>query len=269
MVGCCFRVEGCGEAMASPDDVTTAAFESQTTADLDLEGHLTDSPTRHLRDGDFPRVGSQDAPALEHGHGDSMSRPLKPPNVLVYCGTKDTDRAFEDARKFARATLNPNTYVIYNLKHEKVASDPWRDNTSLLFIATDRLADDVNQVFLDFFQHGGIVFSSSPHFNHLFCDHFLSLVTSRDEQQRSPVVPLCYHNKNTRLQAAAVVSGNTFGRCDVMQGSHDLSVDVLAKDNSDNALILLVAHPSGGFAILSQVIQHFKVRHVHDSNSIY
>ena len=67
-----------------------------------------------------------------------MSRPLKPPNVLVYCGTKDTDRAFEDARKFVRATLNPNTYVIYNLKHEKVASGPWRDNTSLLFIATDR-----------------------------------------------------------------------------------------------------------------------------------
>jgi len=46
----------------------------------------------------------------------------KPPNVVVYCGKKDSGRLFAGIRSALSQCLNTDQYVIYQLKHDQVRS---------------------------------------------------------------------------------------------------------------------------------------------------
>ncbi|BFZ09694.1 hypothetical protein BsWGS_12734 [Bradybaena similaris] len=67
--------------------------------------------------------------------GSSGSR-LKPPNILVYCGIKDTARKFSEVKSSLEACINTEAYTIYHLKHDAVLSTPWRSNSALLLVSS-------------------------------------------------------------------------------------------------------------------------------------
>ena len=245
--------------MASLEQAPAAEFDENSSADVDLDLDSTDTPTHQARDAatSAPRVGAREATAAsELGHGDSLNRPRKPPNVLIYTGKKDTERLFDGARKSLSASINPNMYVIYNLKHDKVATDPWSDNAVCVVIATDRVYDDVSTHFLDYFRSGGVVVSFSPHFNRVFCERVLGVtsgdVTHKRESVR-PVTSLSYSNNGRCVEAVAISSGSAFGSFEAGKPADDVMVEVIARNASEQAVIVLVSHPATGLAVLSQV----------------
>jgi hypothetical protein len=99
----------------------------------------------------------------------------KPPNVMVYCGKKDTSRLFDGVKAIFQQCLNPDKYATYHLKHDQVAKDPWKENTCLLIISCEKLVDGVDKIFLDYYQCGGKLIS--------FCSSLAALFLSG----RSPV----------------------------------------------------------------------------------
>lgn len=84
---------------------------------------------------------------------------MKPPNILIYCGKKDSARLYEVYKKVFEQCFNRDCYTLYHLKHEQVPSVPWRENTSLLIICSDKLYDNTDAAFLDFFTSGGKILS--------------------------------------------------------------------------------------------------------------
>ena len=72
----------------------------------------------------------------------------KPPNVLIYCGKKDRQSAYDAMKRLISRCIRTSRYVIYLLKHDDVLTKPWQDNTELLIIASDKVYDGVDEVFL-------------------------------------------------------------------------------------------------------------------------
>ncbi|KAJ8317519.1 hypothetical protein KUTeg_005423 [Tegillarca granosa] len=72
---------------------------------------------------------------------------MKPPNVMVYCGKKDSQRKFDNVKAILEQCLNPECYVIYHLQHDMVHNVPWDDNTALLIVSGHHLSDNVDQAF--------------------------------------------------------------------------------------------------------------------------
>ncbi|XP_078619716.1 biotin--protein ligase-like isoform X1 [Branchiostoma floridae x Branchiostoma japonicum] len=93
----------------------------------------------------------------------------KPPNILVYTGTKDTQieqSKFNLVKEVLQQCLGPDYYTIYQLKHDQVLSQPWAENTALIVVATpDETGDAVSQKFEHFVHEGGRLLSFCPHFN--------------------------------------------------------------------------------------------------------
>ncbi|XP_041354801.1 biotin--protein ligase-like [Gigantopelta aegis] len=89
----------------------------------------------------------------------SGSASMKPPNVLVYCGKKDSVRRFQGVKASLEQCLNTDCYTIYHLQHAEVNSAPWADNSALLIISCESLYDGVNLTFIRYFQKGGRVLS--------------------------------------------------------------------------------------------------------------
>ena len=44
----------------------------------------------------------------------------KPPNVVIYCGKKDSSRQFMSVKSVVNQCVNIDRYIIYHLKHEQV-----------------------------------------------------------------------------------------------------------------------------------------------------
>ncbi|CAG5120576.1 unnamed protein product [Candidula unifasciata] len=61
---------------------------------------------------------------------------MKPPNILVYCGIKDSDRKFAEVKSSLEACINTEAHTIYHLKHDAVLSAPWRHNAALLLVSS-------------------------------------------------------------------------------------------------------------------------------------
>lgn len=70
------------------------------------------------------------------GQNGSLGSRLKPPNILVYCGIKDTARKFSEVKSSLEACINTEAYTIYHLKHDAVLSAPWRSNSALLLVSS-------------------------------------------------------------------------------------------------------------------------------------
>lgn len=128
----------------------------------------------------------------------------KPPNVLIYCGKKDTTRRFLVLKNIFSLCLNVNNYVIYHLDHRDVFNVPWVDNAAALIISCDRLYDDIESKFLEYYQAGGSVLSFSSTFDDLFTDKTKQenysgvLKLFHGSQDQDPVDTICgnYNNHN-------------------------------------------------------------------------
>lgn len=93
----------------------------------------------------------------------------KPPNVLVYCGIKDSARKFGNIKSCLEQCLNIDAYTLYHLAHEQVTSTPWADNSAALVISCDKLYTNIEQTFSEYLLSGGrvISFGSSMEANFL------------------------------------------------------------------------------------------------------
>ena len=91
----------------------------------------------------------------------------KPPNVLIYCGKKDSARQFVGVKSVMSQCVNTDQYTIYHLKHDQVTSTPWQENTALLIIASDKVYDGIDRQFLQYFVNGGRVLSFGSEFDRL------------------------------------------------------------------------------------------------------
>ena len=93
---------------------------------------------------------------------------MKPPNVLIYCGKKDSSRMYEAAKKTIELCLNSDKYLLYHLRHDDVDRTPWADNTQLVVICSEKVYDGVDKRFYDYFLSGGTVISFSSAFDNQF-----------------------------------------------------------------------------------------------------
>ncbi|KAK7107296.1 biotin--protein ligase-like [Littorina saxatilis] len=83
----------------------------------------------------------------------------KPPNVVVYCGNKDTARKFELIKTGLEQCINTDAYTVYLLPHEEFISLPWEDNCAALIISHDYLHDNIGKKCVDYLLKGGKVIS--------------------------------------------------------------------------------------------------------------
>ena len=93
------------------------------------------------------------------GSASQGNRGGKPPNVVVYCGQKDSARKFDLVRTGLEQCLNAEAYTIYILPHDEVMSVPWEDNSAALIISHDYLHDNIRRKCADFLAKGGKVIS--------------------------------------------------------------------------------------------------------------
>ena len=66
----------------------------------------------------------------------------RPPNILIYTGKdeQNPDR-FQKTKEILQQCLHPDKYVIYQLKHDLVLQEPWKENTELLVLTSNQILD--------------------------------------------------------------------------------------------------------------------------------
>ena len=130
----------------------------------------------------------------------SMSKPLKPPNVLVLVPTKKTSYIFPRAKDTLQTCLGYERYVIYPLLFSEVTSKqvPWRDNCALLVVpnTAQALSTELVTELGDFVHCGGKCLSM----NIQVSSHILNSIstrpciqtldTNKDEEKLMVVSPL-------------------------------------------------------------------------------
>lgn len=81
----------------------------------------------------------------------------KPPNVLIYTGTNDTDdKRFSAVKQALTQVLNLHSYVIYRLHEQHVTTQPWIENTALLVLGNnDPVSSKLQQAFVKYLGSGG------------------------------------------------------------------------------------------------------------------
>ena len=96
----------------------------------------------------------------DHATQTMVTASSKPPNVLIYTGTKDSDnKKFSVVKQALAQVLNLHSYVIYRLYEQQITSHPWIENTALLVLGnSDPVSSKVQQVFVEYLRGGGQVF---------------------------------------------------------------------------------------------------------------
>ena len=168
----------------------------------------------------------------------------KPPNILLYCGKKDSERLFNVAKSAFEQCINRDKYIIYHLKHDQVQTTPWADHTACLLICSEKVYDGLDRVFLDYFLQGGTLMS--------FNSAFDTQLVARDLLAKPlGVLLLTYQN---RWENISVICGKSVYRNSDMLIA-DVTAKVIGREKINRNPVLLEAEhePSGGVAILSQV----------------
>ena len=187
-----------------------------------------------------PKVGP-----VHKSSGDSQQSMGKPPNVLVYCGQKDSTRQFEAVKEIISKCLNSSRYAIYHLRHSDVHTVPWADNTRLLIISSEHVYDGVDAAFLKYFHQGGAVVSFTSAFDTVFVQRLqnrsIAGVLRMAFEQWTDVTAICgCHTYNT-----------AGGSCLLPE----VDVQIVATDAKTSSPIMLqvLDENSAGVAFLSQV----------------
>ncbi|CAH1776897.1 unnamed protein product, partial [Owenia fusiformis] len=171
--------------------------------------------------------------------GGFLDTPMKPPNILVYCGKKDSARNYEKVKNSLEQCVNSDSYVIYNLKHDDVMKVPWEDNAALLVVTSERLYDGLDKAFMKFYNNGGKIVS----FNSNLDEQFLP---------------------RSRLSSALFVSGIAYKNWNLNYICGPFYYDIDIKDSryvtyaidmkSEKPLMVRVdSKTSAGVAMLSQI----------------
>ncbi|XP_029658335.1 biotin--protein ligase [Octopus sinensis] len=222
------------EALASP-------CASETHSDEDL---LLDSDSE-MAAGDvkYEKMEADEAKVdLEFQRPANVA--VKPPNILVYCGKKDSKRKFESFKTMLEKCLSSDCYAIYQLQHNQINTAPWMDNTILLVIACERLYDDIDHVIFSYFEKGGKLMSLASNIDSLFLDKELV------RRSADLVNVSCHHWSNVPMMAGRYIYSNALK-------SSNFNCTVLASESSSqNSLIVKLESPADldqGVAVLSQV----------------
>ena len=90
----------------------------------------------------------------------------RPPNVLIYTGLDDPkSERFEKAKELLKKCLYQDKYVIYQLKHDSVSQEPWKESTELLILTSDHVLDQsCRDKFDTYVQNGGKLLAFSKFF---------------------------------------------------------------------------------------------------------
>ena len=234
--------------------------DSSSVANLDLLG-VTDSGAPEDEEEAEDAEYTEDLMA-ESGSGETLCEPhgspfssrsdnrddqhhVKPPNVLVYCGTKDATRKFGQLKSVLENCINCDRYVIYHLKHDQVLSTPWAENTELLLISADTLYDKSDDAFCQYFENGGKILNFGSNFDAMF-------VPRRDIRSKKGISKVTYDTW-TKFQYLC----GRYAYSSLLTPKEYLSSVALAH-NEDNHVIVIeltridVASSLKGKAILSQ-----------------
>ncbi|CAH1228588.1 HLCS [Branchiostoma lanceolatum] len=178
----------------------------------------------------------------------------KPPNILVYTGSKDTQTErskFDQVKEVLEQCLGPDHYIIYRLKHDQVLSHPWADNTSLLVAVTqEELEDSVNQKLESFVEDGGRLLSFCSHFNMGLDVQPLPFLSAELGVHSMVYRPL----QGSATELKVYVTGLCYTpRLRAHQGSTAFKVVGSMKSGNQPVILHAYAGYKGGRAILSQV----------------
>ena len=229
------------------DTLYASADSSQPSQDISWDEqsmeneHVAEEPKLEAEETSTcmtPKIG------LVESSPDCRQSEGKPPNVLVYCGQKDSTRQFDAVKEIVSQCLNTNRYVIYHLRHGDVHTVPWSDNTRLLVISSECVYGGVDAAFLKYFWQGGAIISFTSAFDTLFVEHVQSrsipgvLRMSFEQCSEVSVICGCYTYDGTSSQLPGV------------------DVRVVATDAKTRKPVILqvLDDNSGGVAFLSQVL---------------
>jgi len=175
----------------------------------------------------------------------------KPPNILIYCGKKDSSRLFARVKSVLCQCISSSQYAVYHLKHEDVMSTVWQDNTSLLVVASDKVYDGVDRLFLQYFVRGGTLLSFGSAFDNLIVERRVRLPAMSGQ---FGVVTLQCHG----LSSVSVI-GTKY--CYAEPVLSDVTMTCLASDDASSLPVIVEAvhQSSTGVAILSQVCLRLSV----------
>lgn len=228
----------CTDTSSAPNSDTRVKPDTLTTATLllhdDMKGKHSTSTSATLSD------------SLTDERRASMRS--KPPNVLIYCGKKDSSRLFASVKLVMSQCINTDQYIVYHLKHDQVISTPWRDNTALLVIASDRVYDGVDQQFLQYFVDGGTLISFGSAFDSLIVERTVRLPALSGQLG---VVTVCCDGHD----AVSLISSKFCYSPACQSVLCDVTLTSLARDSvTQQPVIVEAAHQlSAGLAVLSQV----------------
>uniref|UniRef100_A0A2C9H8A1 BPL/LPL catalytic domain-containing protein n=1 Tax=Anopheles quadriannulatus TaxID=34691 RepID=A0A2C9H8A1_ANOQN len=218
-------------------------------------------PTRSLRKSSFPssrlRLGTDQSGVVS-----------KPPNILVHSDSSST-------MEYVIATLNnllePNTYTIYPITAGQAMAASWLQSTVLIIVAGS-LDMEVRKILLDYFLHGGTVFSlCSDLLDIILPDSKTAEIRERElvsfSYRKWKQIKMLHHifcyqlspaKKQFSLESEETSTLLPVSYVDVSdrQGKpHSLAVEILAQEETWNTPSILEAHnrKTGGRAIFSQI----------------
>ncbi|XP_012945082.1 biotin--protein ligase [Aplysia californica] len=219
------------------------------------------------------------------GGSDQPRASSKPPNILVYCGVKDTARRFQQVKLSLEACVNTEAYTIYHLTHESLLADPWRDNAALLVVSfCPQLSSEVEEVVADYIRSaGGNVLSFSSSLDSLFAHREElekvageGLVTLRLDDTSQTVTSVrgcyCYSNLASGSEVlvpyegggvtseegssagSEVVSGPVISLTGLLQKDDDKKEDDDRSGKCAQAVVVKTRSDSGGVVVMSQLL---------------
>uniref|UniRef100_A0A182MHJ7 BPL/LPL catalytic domain-containing protein n=1 Tax=Anopheles culicifacies TaxID=139723 RepID=A0A182MHJ7_9DIPT len=218
-------------------------------------------PIRSLRKSSFPssrlRLGTGPAGVV-----------TKPPNILVHSDSSST-------MEYVIATLNnllePNTYTIYPITTGQAMGSSWQQSTVLIIVAGS-LDTEVRKILLDYFLHGGLVFSlCSDLLDIILPDSKTAEIRERElvsfSYRKWKQIKMLHHifcyqlspaKKQFSLESEETSTLLPISYVDVTDRKgkpHSLAVEILAQEETWNTPSILEAHnrKTGGRAIFSQI----------------
>ncbi|XP_053661249.1 biotin--protein ligase [Anopheles marshallii] len=221
----------------------------------------TSKSVRSLRKSSFPssrlRLGTGQAGVVS-----------KPPNILVHSDSSST-------MEYVIATLNnllePNTYTIYPITTGQAIASSWQQSTVLIIVAGS-LDTEVRKILLDYFLHGGLVFSlCSDMLDIILPDSKTAEIRERElvsfSYRKWKQIKMLHHifcyqlspaKKQFSLESEETSTLLPISYVDVTDRKgkpHSLAVEILAQEETWNTPSILEAHnrKTGGRAIFSQI----------------
>uniref|UniRef100_A0A2M4AKI4 Putative biotin holocarboxylase synthetase/biotin-protein ligase n=1 Tax=Anopheles triannulatus TaxID=58253 RepID=A0A2M4AKI4_9DIPT len=218
--------------------------------------------TRTLRKSSFP------SSKLRLGGDGPVGVASKPPNILVH---SDSSSTMEYVISTLNSLLEPHTYTIYPITSTQTIANSWQQSTALIIVA-GTLDADVRKVLVDYFLHGGTVFSlCSDLLDNILPDSKTAEIRERElvsfsyrkwKQIQMLHHIFCYQLSPARKQfsleteeSGTLLPVSYVDATDMAGKLHSLTVEILAQEETWNTPSILEAHnrKTGGRAIFSQI----------------